>query len=411
MRVLYPGMRDYVIRCMTEGVHITELYHEVTDKFNYTNDFVAFRGYVYRLRSRGFIPPKTKKIRRRPTPKVSDVHVHADLSNQMLDILKKEKYIAVINLCNRLNCPPKKIRSLIKDFRELGYEIVHDDLHVSLSSHDLASVPKYTVSKDREILFGVASDLHFGSRSCQITRLNEFCDLCRKMGIKHIFVPGDITAGFEVFKGQHHELYAHGAEAQEATVIRNLPEGFTWYFLGGNHDYSFVQKCSHNPLRSIEASREDCIYVGYDDASIEILNGVDLKMWHPRGATAYALSYKIQKRIERLGLDELNKLVMDAQASAVRILLAGHFHQNLSMLQGGILALQCGAFEGKNNLTERMGVTPVIGGWIIRAWFNGDNIVEYEQRFWTRPEIPEDWRNYQHTIEEPKKINGPVFPG
>ena len=55
----------------------------------------------------------------------------------------------------------------------------------------------------------------------------------------------------------------------------------------------------------------------------------------------------------------------------------------------------CGAFEGENGLTKRMGVTPNIGGYILEAEFaDNGSLLEYSPRFWCRPAIEDDWRNY-----------------
>jgi hypothetical protein len=49
--------------------------------------------------------------------------------------------------------------------------------------------------------------------------------------------------------------------------------------LGGNHDFSFIQKGGgHNPIRTLESMRDDIVYTGYDQADIPILKNVDLRM-------------------------------------------------------------------------------------------------------------------------------------
>jgi len=391
----YPGMKEYILKRILKGVSVNDLYIEVLDNFEYQGSIDSFGRYVRNLRHE---TPSHFGSKGR------------DVSTAFIEVLESQGYVPLVNLCNELNCPPKVIHSLIEEYRDAGYEIINDGLKVFLSTHKTADVKKHSISNDKEIDFAVASDLHFGSKACQITRLNEFCDVCRVEGIKHIFVPGDIVAGRNVYKGQEHDQYATTSEEQEESVIKNLPTGFEWYMLGGNHDYSFIKSTGHNPLRAITNQRSDCHYVGYDNANVQILNSVDLKMWHPGGSVAYALSYKIQKRIDRLGIDELHNLLVDNQSSTVRILLAGHYHQNLSTLMGGtILGLMCGAFEGKTNLTERMGVTPTIGGWILNVCFNENNIVEFTQRFWNRPEIQDDYKNYNHSLERNIGIDKPVF--
>ena len=218
------------------------------------------------------------------------------------------------------------IYELVEHYRSKGYEIVADEEKIMFSSGVISNIEKVKQISDREIIFGVSSDWHFGSKAVQITALKEFCEICRKNGVKHIFNPGDIVAGFNVYPGQTFDLYALSAEEQESSVVTNLPKEFNWYCLGGNHDYSFIKKGGgHNPLLSISSKREDFHYIGFDEADIPILNGVDTRLWHPSGGVPYAISYRLQKGIEQIAFDELTNIVRETKEKpTVRFVLAGH---------------------------------------------------------------------------------------
>jgi hypothetical protein len=268
--------------------------------------------------------------------------------------------------------------------------------------------------EETEVIFGIASDLHFGSKACQITALNQFAEICRKKGVKYIFCPGDIVAGYNVYKGQMMDVYAISAEEQEDSVIANLPKGFEWYFLGGNHDYSFIKSGGgHNVLLSIASKRDDVKYIGFDEADIPILNGVDVRLFHPSGGVPYSVSYRIQKTVEQIAYSELSKVCLsDKPAPSIRFLFAGHLHIQVQSVFGPILAAQCGCFEGQTNYTRRKGLNPLIGGYIVQAHIRKKDgiILDFDTKYYMFPDIIiDDWKNYKHTIPENRKFVQPIF--
>jgi hypothetical protein len=233
---------------------------------------------------------------------------------------------------------------------------------------------------DREIKVGIASDLHFGSKHCQITHLNNFAEECRKEGVTEMICPGDILAGTKVYPGQLYDQYAFTADEQEQSAIANLPEGFRWWILGGNHDYSFISKASgHNPMRSIASQREDVNYIGYDLATLPILPGVDMIVWHPSGGVPYSISYRLQK---------------------------GH----VQAFVGPIWCCQAGAFEGQTNYLKKKGLVPTLGGWILKVTLGRNGQIKRVEAPFIRyhQEIENDWQNYRHTVAD-NMVDKPIF--
>jgi len=319
-----------------------------------------------------------------------------ELADNFIKVLKRYKAIDYYDLGNLLECPPYVIDDLIVSHQDLGFGVAVENMKVSLARNRKIDKSQYDIGSGTKIKFGIASDLHMGSKACQITRLHQFCEICAEEGVNHILCPGDITAGYKVYKGQEVELFATHVDDQVDCVIENLPRGFEWYLLGGNHDMSFQINGGIHPLRVVDMERDDCHFIGDTNVDIGILEGVDAKLWHPTGANTLTRSYKIQKMTDLMTGEELSKLIDNPLNSSVRVLLAGHYHQNLCMISNGnILALMCGAFEGENGLTKRMGVTPNIGGYILSIEFSdAGGLLEYTPRFWCRPAIEDDWKNY-----------------
>jgi hypothetical protein len=435
-----PGMTYHIISCIKDGKGSKETYDEVVDLFGYSNTLKAFRKTYSRLKRQDdfenffseMCGPKAFEKSRAEKDKVekdkgecfcnsledcecfSSVGEEIDRGEEFIKIMKKRKIVSGEELCETLGCTPKEVYELANEYRIKGYEIYCDDKNVILSTDVAVQVdPLKQPLEDREIVFAVMSDLHFGSKSCQITAMNEFAEICRKKGIRDIFIPGDIFAGYGVFPGQQFEVYALSADEQEQSAIVNLPQGFQYYGLGGNHDYSFIKRGGgHNPLVALAAKRPDFHYLGFDEVDVPILPGVSAKLWHPDGGLPYSLSYKLQKAAEQVSYNELQIISRSVQQKpTTRFLFAGHLHVQVQALIGPMLCMQCGCFEGQSGYLKKKMLLPTVGGYIVKADLRKKDglILNFEAKFYVFPDdVENDWKNYKHTTEEAKKVK-PVF--
>jgi len=411
----YEGLVDFVLIRLREGFSSKEIYEIVKKEFEYKAKWSTFRGYLTRIAQRYEVsrdniplrPGKSKIAERKEELPPKDYE-------KFLEIIKKGQLINLNEICNALDCSPKRVLELVEFYRSKGYEIIVAADKIFLSTTEVSKVEKIKQLADKEIVFGVASDIHAGSTATQWTALNEFCNiLSTYYGVRHIFIPGDVVAGHNVYAGQMFDLYAISAREQEDSVIRNLPEGFEWYALGGNHDYSFIKRGGgHNPLLAIASQREDFHYVGFDEADVPILHGVELKMWHPSGGVPYAISYRLQKGIEQITFSELQSIVRGAKEKpTIRFVLAGHLHIQMQALFGSVLGMQCGSFEGTTNYLRRKGLVPAVGGYVVEATLGKNGLLkDFRVKFYVFEEIENDWKNYKHTIEL-EKIQKPLFNG
>lgn len=399
----YPGLVEFVRFNLIKGQDTKDMYLTVVDQFNYGGDIKTFRKYVSAI--------KKNYLKDQPTLKTKKDKSRGE---KFLEILKKKKNVDGNDLCDTLECDASKLFEIVEYFRTQGHEIICDRDRIILSN--VIASEGESINKpleDTEIIFGVASDLHFGSKECQITHLKEFAEICRKKGVKYMFVPGDVCAGYNVYPGQQFEVYALSAEEQEESVIINLPKNFEYYVIGGNHDYSFIKRGGgHNPMLSIEAQRPDFHYIGFDDADVPILPGVDMKMLHPSGGVPYSYSYRLQKNVEQIAYSELSKISRNVKDKpSIRFLLSGHLHIQLQALFGSILGLQCGCFEGQTSYLKRKGLYPTVGGYIVQADIRKRDgmIMNFDTKFYVFPDhIEDDWKNYTHTITKPK-MDKPLF--
>jgi hypothetical protein len=385
---------------LSYGLKTSDIYKELIDIGHANLEFHAFQVYVSRLKKKlGFI---------------TNNHSLTENDEKLIKILENEKINKISDIRHKLGgCSERYLREkIIRNCRKNGYEINISNDNVILSKTMVRESEKISqISNCSEVIFGIVSDPHFGSKSCQITALNEFANIMKKQGVKHIFVPGDMVSGFDVYPGQIHDVYAISAKDQEETTLLNLPTGFDWYVLGGNHDYSFIKKGGgYNIISVLASKRSDIHYIGFDEANVPILNNVDVKLGHPSGGVPYSVSYRLQKSIEQITISELQNVVRGVKDKpTIRFVLLGHLHIQMQAMFGSIWGAQCGSFEGQTNYLKRKGLVPSIGGYIIKATLGNNGLLKnFDSKFYLFNEIEDDWRNYNHSIPE-KKIISPIF--
>ena len=335
-----------------------------------------------------------------------------EVEEKIIALCNGKKIIKVPDLLRKLDCSKTELNKSILNCRRNGYEIEIDN-NIVIFSKTTGREPENIskLSQYSELIFGIVSDPHFGSKSCQITAVNEFAEIMKQKGVHHIFCPGDLVCGYDVYPGQIHDIYATSATEQEETTLLNLPTGFDWYVLGGNHDYSFIKRGGgYNIVSVIASKRADVHYLGFDQATVPILQNVDLMMVHPSGGVPYSISYRLQKNIEQITIGELQNVVRGVKDKpSIRFVLLGHLHIQMQAMFGSIWGAQCGCFEGQTNYLKRKGLIPSIGGWIVKVSLGKNGLLKnFESKFYIFDEIQDDWKNYKHTIPE-KKITTPIF--
>ena len=403
----YTGLKEYVAANL-ETKSMRELYDEARTKFGYASSLRSFGKYVSKIRS------GTLKLS--PRNAVEAALPNESTESKLLRILSKKEPSDILDICNELEILPKDLHEHLEKLRTQGYELIHNQYHVGLAKNTTADVEPMTKCigdpDEYEVRFGVASDLHFGSKACQLTALHQFVEECKAQDIHDILVPGDVFAGYNVYPGQVLDQYAIGSEAQESSAIINLPSGVNWYMIGGNHDYSFIKKAGHNPLAVLANNRDDVHYLGYDNVTVPLLPGIEAVLWHPDGGTGYARSYKLQKYIDNIMGGELMSIGNNSKESpSIKFILAGHLHVQMQMMHGNsIMGMQCGAFEGLTNYIARKGYLPDIGGYIIKAKFDKETkmFAEHEVTWKAYREIAHDYRNFRHTLME-HKVKQPLL--
>jgi hypothetical protein len=223
----------------------------------------------------------------------------------------------------------------------------------------------HIVTPQEHYRLGITSDWHIGAKSCYEDAIKAFLDDCDKAQVHRILFAGDMFEGWQIYKGQIHELKpeAIGVDNQVEYVNRTLPDlPAPMSLIGGNHDI----RNDTNMLRLLvrERTQGDMEYLG-DYNEILDLNGVKVELMHPSGGKPYSRGYRIQTTTRER-----------EDGSLPDMYLMGHLHSALFMPDKGMAAFETGAFLGPNSLTRRHGWDTTAHAWIVDLYISDEEIQE-----------------------------------
>ncbi len=308
---------------------------------------------------------------------------------RLVSLIKERKVNTFEGLCDKMGISPSVARKLIIEARERKFaiDVAGEDVGIrpTMPNDEVVSV---RISKTSSIgMFGVCSDLHFGSKYHLRSRLEDFVGDAYGEGARLIFLPGDLLDG--CYRHGKWELTHHGFQEQVAEFREGLPRksGLRYVGITGNHDQTFENESGmivHEAINEHFAAhgRHDLQLLGARGAYVRLHTGkergVFVEMWHPLKGPAYALSYKLQKHVEGY-----------APGQKPDFLFTGHWHQSTYVPVRGVHAYSSGTFQGGgSSFGKSLGGAPSIGGWIIRYGLTPEGTVR---------DVTSQWKNYYET--------------
>lgn len=231
-----------------------------------------------------------------------------------------------------------------------------------------------------KVKLGCVSDTHIGSKYQQITALTDFYRYADSRGVTEYLHAGDFLEGLHVHRGSVYEQYAHGGAAQAKAANRQYPRsanGKTRY-IQGNHDAWTFENAGVNVDALITKDRPDLECLGYYSAFVEVGPLRILLQHGAKGGGAYGKSYKPQRLLEQLAVEE---------RAQTQIALYGHWHTDLYLGRyQGVFGFSLPCFKAQDRFLRSLGKSPTIGGLILEVEFTRD------MRVW---DLRQEWRYYE----------------
>ena len=188
-------------------------------------------------------------------------------------------------------------------------------------------------------------------------------DLFESEGVTDVFHTGNYIEGEARFN--KNDILVHGMTNQVKHFINNYPQrdGITTHFVAGDdHEGWYYQQQgidigAYTEMEAVKAGRTDLKYLGYLEA--DVMLGSDdvytkLRVMHPGGGSSYAVSYKPQKIVEALDVNDKPD-----------ILLIGHYHKAMYIMHQGVHVYQTCTLKDQDLFMRKFQLAAHLGVWII----------------------------------------------
>jgi biotin operon repressor len=285
-----------------------------------------------------------------------------DIPMEILKLLKKGP-VSGHDLAGELSCKPSRIKEAIADMRLRGYLIRENFDTYTLISVEGVDKPRVVFKAEKgqwQHRFGIVGDAHLANKHSRLDIQGEAYDLFARMGIKHVLQPGNISDGDHKFT-RPERIIRPGMDPEMDYVIDNYPQrdGIKTYFVAGDDHEGWYQQREcieigrylHNRAR--EQGRKDLHYCGYAEADLELKTpggSAVLRLLHPGGGSAYAISYRDQKRVEAY---------QGGEKPAVEV--AGHYHKYNAGYPREVFTLQPGCLVDQTLFMRKRSIQAMVG--------------------------------------------------
>lgn len=267
-----------------------------------------------------------------------------ELCEKIKILLKKKK--SFVDICKELQLKDYEAIGLVNLMKQDG-ELID---YVNGELVRLKTPPKtndiYQISTNStHIPLLLISDTHLCSKYDRLDILRYLYDKAEDRGIKYVLHSGDFTDGRSNRPEHIYELKETSYEGQVDYCVDKYPtfSGKT-YVISGNHDDWWYKSTGSEIVKAIAKRRDDIVYLGSDVADLKI-GKLKIRLFHGKGGNAYAKSYKVQKYLDSIPLEE-----------RPHILQTGHVHQSFYMKQDDTHCFQTSCLEDLTPFARSMGL-------------------------------------------------------
>ena len=203
------------------------------------------------------------------------------------------------------------------------------------------------------------SDTHLGSKYDRVDILRYLYKKAEDIGVDYVLHSGDLTEGVSGRPQQLYELRECSYTGQRDYVVKNYPKSsIPTYICAGNHDLWWVKKCGADIVKDICDRREDLHYLGSDCEDLRI-GKLRIRLYHGNGGSAYAKSYKVQKYLDSIPIEE-----------RPHILQTGHTHNAFYMKQGSTHCFQTSCLQDLTPYERSMGFSNDKSCWWVDVYMD-----------------------------------------
>ena len=239
------------------------------------------------------------------------------MEEKFIEYITKKKKPYIKEIMKELELQEYEVYGIIELLKQKGYLLTINDGRVIKTKPIKENDTYYIQSNLEHIKLLLLSDTHLASKYDRLDILRYLYAKAEDNGINYILHSGDFTDGLSNRPQQLHELKEISYTGQRDYSIEKYPKSdIPTYICMGNHDSWWIQRCGADILRDICNTRTDLHYLGSDCEDLKI-GKLKIRLYHGKGGSTYAKSYKLQKYLDTIPLEE-----------RPHILQTGHIHQS-----------------------------------------------------------------------------------
>lgn len=276
------------------------------------------------------------------------------------------KHKTLSEICTILNLKDYEVVGLVDFMRQDGelIDFVNGEI-VRLKKPPKVDDVYKVDSFSTHIPLLLISDTHLCSKYDRLDILRYLYEKAQDRGVRHILHSGDFTDGKSNRPEHIYELREVSYEGQVDYCVEKYPkfDGRT-YVISGNHDDWWYKSTGSEIVKAIANRRDDIVYLGSDIADLSI-GKLKIRLFHGKGGLAYAKSYKVQKYLDSIPLDE-----------RPNILQTGHIHQSFYMKQDDTHCFQTSCLEDLTPFARSMGMSNDKSVWWVDVYMNDKGNVQ-----------------------------------
>ena len=296
---------------------------------------------------------------------------------QLYNILLKKPH-TLSELCEKFELDESTVKTHLKSLEKLKYNIreQNDRYYVEkIVPTNYKHAFNIDMWKGDILRFGFTSDNHLCNKNERLDVLNLLYDIFEDEELPIVYNAGNWIDG--EFRFNKNELHTHGLTAQIEYAVKHYPykkDIKTHFIAGDDHEGWYSQRegidiGEYFVLKRRQARMNDLVYLGYAEADIELTEkGFENKSWlrvlHPGGGSAYALSYAPQKIVESYQGGEKPS-----------VLLIGHFHKLDYSFPREVHCIQTGCTEDQTLFMRKKRIQAMVGGGTIELRRSKDGTI------------------------------------
>ena len=284
--------------------------------------------------------------------------MNKELKEKIKYLINKRK--SFIEICEELELKDYEVIGLVELMKQDGELIDYINGEIIKLKKPIKSNDVYEIPNNLEHLkLLLISDTHLGSQYDRLDILKYLYQKAEDNHINYILHSGDLTEGFSGRPQQLYELKEVSYTGQRDYVIDKYPKSdIPTYLIAGNHDLWWIKQCGADICKDISNQRKDLHYLGSDCEDLKI-GKLKIRLYHGKGGGSYAKSYKLQKYLDSISLEE-----------RPHILQTGHTHQAFYMKQDQTHCFQTSCLQDLTPFERSMGFSNDKSCWWVDIDFD-----------------------------------------